>query len=145
MKNSLLSVLATLTIVAGIIPTGFAEEVDPVVSCESGSLVIKVKKDFGALAYPADATVTAYDKDGKLNFIDIIPVGTDGKMEFQYYNTGVSGDYTFNFVIDSFGIYETATLSGFIGEDYWIGFCSDINSLAGSGDTTNLKSIPVLY
>lgn len=140
MKKGLIRTIAVLAVGVCAIPNAFAENTDAVVSCESGSLVIKVNKDFGTLDYPADVTVTAYDKNGKLNFIDIVPVGTDGKIELEYYNTGISGDYTFNFIIDNFDIHETAVLNGFIGTDYWEGFCSDVNTLAGNADAANLKS-----
>ena len=136
MKKRLICIIASSAILISSIFTAYAEE--PVASVEQGSLVVKVKKELGALAYPIDVTVTAYDKNGKLTYLDIIPVGTDGKLEFQFYNKGISGDYTFYFVGDT--ISQTATLSGFIGEDYWINYVNTVNSLAEGKDAVNLKS-----
>ena len=136
MKKRLICIIASSAILISSIFTAYAEE--PVASVEQGSLVVKVKKELGALSYPIDVTVTAYDKNGKLTYLDIIPVGTDGKLEFQFYNKGISGDYTFYFVGDT--ISQTATLSGFIGEDYWINYVNTVNSLAEGKDAVNLKS-----
>ncbi len=135
MKKRLICLIAASAI---LISSHVAYSEEPVVSVEQGSLVVKVKKELGALAYPIDVTVTAYDKNGKLTYLDIIPVGTDGKLEFQFYNKGISGDYTFYFVGDT--ISQTATLSGFIGEDYWINYVNTVNSLAEGKDAVNLKS-----
>lgn len=140
MKKRLLCIIAILIIQLIGIPAVYAEATDQVVSFEPGSLVVTVKKEFGTLAYPADVTVKAYDKNGKLNHIDIIPVEADGKLEFQYYNMGISGDYTFKFVISSLGIEETAILTGFVGQDYWNSYCEEVNSYAKAGDTECLKS-----
>ena len=136
MKKRLICIIASSAILISSIFTAYAEE--PVASVEQGSLVVKVKKELGALAYPIDVTVTAYDKNGKLTYLDIIPVGTDGKLEFQFYNKGISGDYTFYFVGDT--ISQTATLSGFIGEDYWVNYVNTVNSLAEGKDAANLKA-----
>lgn len=135
MKKRLICLIALSAILMSGYPA-YAEE--PVVSVEQGSLVVKVKKELGALAYPVDVTVTAYDKNGKLTYLDIIPVGTDGKLEFEFYNKGISGDYTFCFVGDA--ISQTATLSGFIGEDYWVNYVNTVNSLAEGKDAANLKA-----
>ena len=136
MKKRLICIIASSAILISSIFTAYADE--PVASVEQGSLVVKVKKELGALAYPVDVTVTAYDKNGKLTYIDIIPVGTDGKLEFQFYNKGISGDYTFNF--EGGTISQTATLNGFIGEDYWVTYVNTVNSLNEGNDATNLKS-----
>ena len=136
MKKRLICLIAASAVLISSIFTAYAEE--PVVSVEQGSLIVKVKKELGALAYPVDVTVTAYDKNGKLTYLDIIPVGTDGKLEFQFYNKGISGDYTLYFEGDT--ISQTAVLSGFIGEDYWIDYVNAVNSLVEGGDAANLKS-----
>lgn len=136
MKKRLISIIASSAILISSIFTAYAE--DPVASVEQGSLVVKVKKELGALAYPIDVTVTAYDKNGKLTYLDIIPVGTDGKLEFQFYNKGISGDYTFYFVGGT--ISQTATLNGFIGEDYWESYVKTVKSLTEGKDAVNLKS-----
>ncbi|MCR4719883.1 MAG: S-layer homology domain-containing protein [Firmicutes bacterium] len=136
MKKRLICMIASSAILISSIFTAYAEE--PVASVEQGSLVVKVKKELGALAYPVDVTVTAYDKNGKLTYLDIIPVGTDGKLEFQFYNKGISGDYTFYFVGGT--ISQTATLNGFIGEDYWVNYVNTVTSLTEGKDAVNLKS-----
>ena len=135
MKKRLICLIAASAV---LISSYLAYAEEPVVSVEQGSLIVKVKKELGALAYPVDVTVTAYDKNGKLTYLDIIPVDTDGKLEFQFYNMGISGDYTFYFVGDT--ISQTATLSGFIGKDYWVNFVNAVNSLAESKDAANLKA-----
>lgn len=139
MKKRLLCILAALIIQMISIPAVYAETTTPVASFEPGSLVVTVKKEFGTLAYPTDVTVKAYDQNGKLNYINIIPVGTDGKLEFKYYNTGISGNYTFKFVIGALGIEETATMTNFIGQDYWNIYCEAVNEYVTSNDVNNFK------
>ncbi len=139
MKKRILCIIAILIIQMIGIPAVYADTND-VVSFEPGSLVVKGEKDFGALEYPVDVTVTGYDKNGQLNYIDVIPVGKDGKMSFKYYNTGISGDYTYTFVIGSLGRKETATMTGFIGRDYWDQYCAEVNGYADNNDFANFKS-----
>ena len=139
MKKHLLCILTALTIQMTSIPAICAEATEQVVSFESGSLVVTINKDFGTLNNPTDVTVTAYDPNGNLNLKDVIPIGTDGKLEFKYYNTGISGDYTFKFVIGSLGIKETATLTDFVGQDYWDGYTEEVNDIAKTGNVANIK------
>ena len=112
---------------------------DITVTERNGSTVVEGTIELGDQPYAADLTVTAYDPDGAVNYLDIIPLSKDGQASFLYENLGKSGDYTYVFSAPSLGIKETAHLSGFIGNDYWNAFCENVNNLIKNGDAQALS------
>lgn len=112
----------------------------PYVECEQGTLYVNGRIELGEQQYPVNVTVTGYDPENNLNYIDIITAGTDGVAQFRYKNLGKSGKYTYVFDADTINVTKTVELSGFIGFDYWDIFVSDINTLAKKGDDAGLKT-----
>ena len=110
------------------------------ISYTQGSTVIKGAISAGELEYATEATVTAYDEDGNLNYIDIIPVSKDGTAEFSYDNQGKSGDYEFYVDISAFNKTERATLEDFIGNDYWDNFINNMSGYAQSKAYNDMKT-----
>ena len=131
-------VTAFLTLGLLLQSAAFAEQIT--VSEQKGSTVVEGTLDLGEQPYAADMTITAYDPDGKVNYMDIIPLSKDGKANFNYFNLGKSGDYTYVFSIPSLNIKKTAVLSGFIGNDYWDSFIEKISGFVKSGDMESLKN-----
>lgn len=129
-----------LALAAGIMTQSIccAEEIK--ISKTGGSVVVEGSLDLGEQAYAADMTVTAYDSDNNINYIDIIPLSKDGKAAFKYYNLGNSGNYTYTFSVPSLNISRTATLEGFIGNDYWEAFVAKINGYVKAGELDKLKA-----
>ncbi len=105
-----------------------------------GSITIKGMVSSGELDYATEATVTVFDEDGNLNYIDVIPVSKDGTAEFLYDNQGNSGDYEFYVDISAFNIIERATLEGFVGKDYWDLFISRMSGFAQNRAYDDLKT-----
>ena len=112
---------------------------DITVTERNGSTIVEGAVELGDQPYAADLTVTAYDPDGAVNYLDIIPLSKEGKASFLYENLGKSGNYTYIFSAPSLGIKETAVLSGFIGNDYWNAFCENVNNLIKNGDAQALS------
>lgn len=110
------------------------------ISYSQGSTIIKGVVSSGELEYATEATVTVYDEDGNLNYIDIIPVSKDGKAEFSYDNQGKSGRYEFYVDISAFNKTETTTLENFIGNDYWSNFIDTISVHARDKSYDSLKA-----
>ena len=138
MKNYVIKVLICIIAFAGFSYDAYAA--DAYVECEQGTLCINGRIELGEQEHPVNITVTAFDSENKLNYIDIITAGTDGVAEFCYKNLGKSGDYTYVFDADTINITETVQLNGFIGYDYWDVFVKDMNELADKDDIVNFKN-----
>lgn len=105
-----------------------------------GDTMIKGIVSAGELEYATEATVTVFDEDGNLNYMDIIPIAKDGSAEFLYDNQGNSGNYDFYIDISAFNKTEYVTLENFVGKDYWQIFISDMSGYAQSKAYTDMKT-----
>ena len=105
-----------------------------------GDTIIKGVVSAGELEYATEATVTVFDEDGNLNYMDIIPIAKDGSAEFIYDNQGNSGNYDFYVDISAFNKTENAILENFVGKDYWQFFVSEMSGYAQSKAYDDMKN-----
>lgn len=105
-----------------------------------GDTIIKGVVSAGELEYATEATVTVFDEDGNLNYMDIIPIAKDGSGEFSYDNQGNSGNYDFYVDISAFNKTENATLENFVGKDYWQIFTNNMSGYAQNKAYDDMKT-----
>lgn len=129
-----------LALAAGLLAQSVCGAEEITLSKTGGSAVVEGAVDLGEVDFAADMMITAYDPDNEINYIDIVPLSKEGKASFKYYNLGKSGDYKFVFTAPALNITKEATLSGFIGNDYWEAFVAKINGYVKAGELDTLKA-----
>lgn len=129
-----------LALAVGIMTQSMCSAANISISKKGGSTVVEGNVDLGVLPHADDLTIIGYDSNGNVNYIDVVPVSKDGKATFKYSNLGASGDYTYKFTVPSLNIKETATLMGFIGNDYWNVFTENVNGYIKANDLVSLRT-----
>ena len=131
---------AIALILAAATITCYAEDAAYYIKSQAGTTLLTVGVQLGELAHEKDVTVSVYDEDQELQFIQVITAGKDGKAEISFYNDGKSGNYTCYFATAD-GHTEIATLSDFRGNDFWESFVKQANDAISQKDAKGLKTL----
>ena len=92
MKKIRNAVIAFLLAAASV--TCYAEDAAYYFKNQAGTTLLTAGVQLGELAHAQDITVSVYDQEQNLQFVQVITAGVDGKAEISFYNDGKSGNYT---------------------------------------------------
>ena len=138
MKKIRNAVIAFVLAAASV--TCYAEDAAYYFKNRAGTTILTAGVNLGSLEHAADITVSVYDQDQNLQFVQVITAGTDGKAEISFYNDGKSGSYTCYFATAD-GKVETVTLSDFYGNDYWQDFIKKVNDAVAAKNAGEIKTL----
>lgn len=118
----------------------WAEDVTVTAVCEPGGSYISGTVAIADAQYARMVTLTVYDEQGKLNYMDVFMTDADGNATFRYDNTGASGEYICNISVEDMGVTEQIVLDDFKGKDFWTAFVQQVNDAISIGDSTALRT-----